>query len=1075
MISLRPNATWRLPHAGRILLLSATCFSAAVQTRAAASVQSSELRFAHLTTSDGLAENNVVAIPQDRRGFMWFATGEGLNRYDGNSFVVYKNNPADPGSLSHNFIRDLVEDDDGYFWVAAHPGINKFDPRTERCTRYLPDPRNPNSLGSDAVWRITRDSHGYLWLAEDTGVDRLDPRTNTFTHYRTDDTGQFVGRINRVIEDSRGEIWFVGELGLFHLNPRTAQITRPPAIARDFGAKYLYEDKSGDFWILAHSPDLELVKYDRHAERLTPYPLGPGAAGLESMTLLDDEGKGFWVPSNLGLFYFDRRTGHFTRRFQHEETNLNSLSDNSVVAIYRDRAGLLWVGTQNGGVNILDLRQEMFGTYARRPADHDSLSPGKATAIYQEPGGVLWIGLFPRALDRLDRKTGKVTHHVPLPGNATGIGTGRDINSIYKDARGDLWVGGWGAGLDRLDERTGEFKHYRHVAGDPHTLLNDNVVSIYGDPDGRLWVGQYGGVSRLDPATGQCTNYPLGPDESAGLAYTVSALHRDRSGTLWLGTWGGVLSRFDEKANTFVNHPPDPLDPHRLQGGSIGAIHEDRDEMLWLASGLGIYRYNPKDGTFRRYTENDGLPSNDVMGILEDDAHRLWISTMKGLSRFDPNTGAFRNYDTSDGLLGNDFVRGCYQHGQNGEMLFCGAKGVTAFFPDQIRDNAYIPTVVITSLRVFNRPVAIGPRSVLASAIPYVNSLTLSYRENVFSLEFAALSYANSQRNHYRYKLENFDTTWNEVDSKQRLATYTNLDPGKYLFRVQGSNSDGVWNEQGALLAIVITPPWWNTAWFRILCALICLALLWGAYQWRLRHLRHQFDITLDARVSERTRIARELHDTLLQSFQGLLLQLEVVSQMQLDRPIEAKEKLDRTIERAARAITEGRDAVEGLRESTIQTNDLAQAINALGEELAAHTGNLGSPAFRTSIEGGTRDLHPILRDEIYRIAAEALRNAFRHARANHIEAEIRYDDQQFRLRVRDDGKGMDAAAISGQGSKGHYGLPGMRERAKLIGGKLEVWSEIAAGTEVELTVPAAKSYSARRGSRAAQGFAGKA
>src|SRR5581483_2618615 len=305
MISPRPNATWRLPHAGRILLLSATCFSAAVQTRAAVSMQSSELRFAHLTTSDGLAENNVVAILQDRRGFMWFATGEGLNRYDGNSFVVYKNNPANPGSLSHNFIRDLVEDDDGYFWVAAHPGINKFDPRTERCTRYLPDPRNPNSLGSDAVWRITRDSHGYLWLAEDTGVDRLDPRTNRFTHYRTDDTRQFVGRINHVIEDRRGEIWFVGELGLFHLNPRTAQITRPPAIARDLGAKYLYEDKSGDFWILAHSPALELVKYDRHAERLTPYPLGPGAAGLESMTLLDDEGKGFWVPSNLGLFYFD--------------------------------------------------------------------------------------------------------------------------------------------------------------------------------------------------------------------------------------------------------------------------------------------------------------------------------------------------------------------------------------------------------------------------------------------------------------------------------------------------------------------------------------------------------------------------------------------------------------------------------------------------------------------------------------------------------------------------------------------------------------------------------------------------
>jgi signal transduction histidine kinase/ligand-binding sensor domain-containing protein len=1042
----------------------------------AAAAKSRDLKFAHLTTSDGLAQNNVVAILQDARGFMWFATGEGLNRYDGNSFVVYKNNPNDPGSLSHNFIRDLVEDDRGYLWVVAYPGINKFDPTTERCTRYLPDRRNPNGLGSEAVWRITRDSRGYLWLGEDNGVDRLDPRTEIFTHYRDDDTGRFVGRVNHVIEDRHGEIWFVGELGLFHLNPQTGQITRPPAIIKDLGAKYLYEDKAGDFWLLAHSPVVELIKYDRRTGRLTEYPLGPGAAGLESMTLLDDGGKGFWVASNLGLYYFDRHTQQFTRRFRHDDTNPNSLSDNSVVPIFRDRAGLLWVGTQNGGVNVLDFQQEQFGHYTHRPADPDSLSPGKATAIYQEPDGILWVGLFPRALDRLDRKTGKITHFLPGPENENNLGKGGDLTSIYKDARGYLWIGGWGAGLNRFDERSGQFKHYRHDPADPHSLLTDNVISIYGDPNGQLWVGQYGAVSRFDPVTAQFTNYPLGPDESAGLAYTVSAIHRDHSGTLWLGTWGGVLCRFDDKAKSFVNYPPDQHDPHRLQGGSIGAIHEDRAGTLWLASGLGLYRYNREDGTVARYTENQGLPSNDVMDILEDDAGKLWLSTQNGISRFDPKAETFRNYDVSDGLPSNDFSRSCSQHGQNGEMLFCGSDGVTTFSPRSIRDNPYVPPVVITSFRIFNKPVPIGPRSVLKKAIPYVNSLTLSYRDNVFSFGFAALSYANSQKNRYRYKLDNFDPAWNEVASKESLATYTNLDPGKYVFRVQGSNSDGVWNEKGLSLTILITPPWWNTSWFRILCAVLVLGSLWAGYQWRLRRLRRQFEIALDARVGERTRIARELHDTLLQSFHGLLLQLEVVSQMQLDRPGEAKQRLDKTIERGARAITEGRDAVQGLRESTIQSNDLALAINALGEELAADPGNHGSPAFRVAIEGEPRDLHPLLRDEIYRIAAEGLRNAFRHAHAKQIEVEIRYDDQQFRLRIRDDGKGMDEAVVSGHGSKGHYGLPGMRERAKLIGGKLEVWSEISAGTEVELTVPADKAYStARRSSRFAQRFAGKA
>jgi ligand-binding sensor domain-containing protein len=539
----------------------------------------------------------------------------------------------------------------------------------------------------------------------------------------------------------------------------------------------LYEDKPGNLWMLAHSPVLALAKYDRQAGRLTQYPLGQGAAGLESMALLDDGGRGFWVPSNLGLYYFDRRTEHFTRHFEHEETNPSSVSDNSVVAIHRDRAGLLWVGTQNGGLNILDIQQEQFGHFTYRPGDRDSLSQGKATAMWEEPGDVLWVGLFPRALDRLDRKTGQITHYVPGSESATSLGTGSDINAIYKDARGYLWVGGGGAGVDRLDERTGEFKHYRHVPGDAHSIRTDNVVSIYGDRDGELWVGQYGAVSRFDPATGQFTNYPLGPDESAGLAYTVSAVHRDRSGTLWLGTWGGVLSRFDEKANTFVNYPPDRHDPHRLQGGSIGAIHQDQAGALWLASGLGLYRYNREDGSFNRYTENDGLPSNDVMGILEDDAGRLWISTKKGISRFDPKTRAFRNYDASDGLPGNDFARGCYQQGENGEMLFCGSNGVAAFFPATIRESTYVPSVVITSLRIFNKAVPIGPKSALKRAIPYLDSLTLSYRDNV-----AALSYANSQKNRYRYKLETFEPGWNEVSSKQRAGYLHQSRPRKIRF-----------------------------------------------------------------------------------------------------------------------------------------------------------------------------------------------------------------------------------------------------------------------------------------------------
>src|SRR5271157_1003828 len=799
-----------------------------------------DLRFTHLTSSDGLSQDHVYVILQDHRGFMWFATEDGLNRYDGNAFVVYKNNPNDPGSLGANFIQDVLEDDHGYLWVAAFPGVNKFDPATERTTRYPHDPNNPNSPSGDSVESIARDSRGFLWFAtSDGGLDKFDPVRETFTHYRNDSDGKFVGKIDRVIEDSHGEIWFVGERGLFHLNQQTGQIAHPPGTMNGLSAGYLYEDNVGSFWMLARTPIVGLVKYDRRKEQYTEYPVGSGAVEISHSRLLDDGGNGLWVPSSLGLYYFDLRTERFTYRFRHDETNPDSLSDNSVVQIYRDRAGLLWVGTEDGGVNILNFQQEQFGRFMHRPGDPNSLSPGRVTAIYEDPGGVLWVGFFPRALDRLDRKTGRITHYIPDPENPNALGKGSDLNSIYKDARGYLWLGGWGAGVDRLDERTGQFKHYRHNPGDPGSLISDNVLSVYGDRSGRLWVGHQGGVSLCDPETGRFTNFRLGPNTWES---SVSAIYQDRSGMLWLGTWDGVLSRFDDKTKTFVNYMPDSRDPHKLQGGYIGAIHEDRAGTLWVGTSVGVCRYNRQNETFTRYAESQDLPtlSNYITGLLEDATGRLWLGTKKGISRLDPQTGTFRHYDVSDGLAGNEFYSHCYQQGQNGEMLFCGSKGITAFFPENIRDNPNVPPVVITSFKIFNKPVPIGPESVLKKAIPYVDSLTLSYRDSVFSFEFAALSCANPRKNRYRYKLEGLEPGWNEVGSTQRLGTYTNLDPGSYVFRVQGSNSDGVWNEEGVSLPILITPPWWRTNWFRALCAAILLAALWAAYQFRVYQLQRE-------------------------------------------------------------------------------------------------------------------------------------------------------------------------------------------------------------------------------------------
>jgi signal transduction histidine kinase/ligand-binding sensor domain-containing protein len=1018
-------------------------------------VPAKDLKFTHLTTNDGLSQGDVTAILQDRRGFMWFGTRDGLNRYDGNAFVVYKENPHDPDSLSANYVQDLMEDDQGYLWVATLTGgADKFDPRTERFTRYRHDLSNSNTISGDSVYSIARDNHGYLWFGTgDTGLDRFDPATETFTHYRNDNQGAFVGKITHVVADKQGDIWFVGAQGLFHLKVATGEIIHLVAKG-GVAADYVYQDSEGSLWMLTWSPTVGLAKYDPRTERLTKYPVGAGAVGVANSRLWPDGQNGLWVASSQGLYHFDRRTERFSYRFQHNESNPDSLNDNTVVSVYEDRGGLLWVGTENGGLNVLNRRQEQFGLYRHRPGDSNSLSPGKVTAVFEEPGGVLWIGFFPRGLDRLDLRTGLVTHYVPGQENDRSIGKGSDLNSIYKDTHGYIWLGGWNSRLDRLEERTGRHKHYRHNPSDPNSLISNNVLSIYGDRNGQIWVGQEGGISRFNPSTDGFSNYRPIADNPASLGNNIGTIYQSHFDVLWLGSWGGVLSRFDDGTKTFVNYMPDPHDVHRLNGGGINAILEDGTGTLWLGAWDGLYRYNRQNSNFTRYTDSQGLPSSAIQGILEDKLGRLWLSTKKGLSRFDPKTETFRNYDVSDGLQDDEFSQGAYAQGADGKMFFGGSNGFNVFLPESVRDNPYVPPVVITSFKIFNKSVPIGPKSVLTKAISYADGLTLSYRDTVFSFEFAALSYANSQKNRYRYKLENFDPNWNEVGSRHRLATYTNLDPGKYVFRVQGSNSDGVWNDEGASLPITITPPFWKTNLFRALCAALFVALLWVAYQYRVQRLQHEFEMTLDARVGERTRIARDLHDTLLQSFHGLLLRFQTASQLLPGRPLEAKEKLDSAIEQAADAITEGRDAVQGLRASTLEANDLAEAINTLGEELSSESAEKHSVAFRVAVEGEARNLHPIIRDEIYKIAAEALRNAFRHSQAQQVEVEIRYDNEQFRLRVRDDGKGIDRAVLSGDGVEGHYGLHGMRERGTVIGGKLTIWSEVDAGTEVELRLP---------------------
>ena len=504
-----------------------------------------------------------------------------------------------------------------------------------------------------------------------------------------------------------------------------------------------------------------------------------------------------------------------------------------------------------------------------------------------------------------------------------------------------------------------------------------------------------------------------------------------------------------------------PASLHALRDDLVPAVHVSGSGVVWAGTQNGLNRFDPASGAFTSYDEKDGLAGNAVSCILEDEQGALWMGTNGGLSRFDPGTGRFTNYSAADGLPGNDLTAwgSCFKS-PNGEMFFAGFSGGVAFYPDRLDTTRYAPLVALTEFRLSGIPVGVGGRSPLSKTVSYTTRMRLSHEQNALSLEFSALSYRNPASNRYRYKLEPLENTWHEAGSDERLATYTTLPAKLYTFYVQAATSRGGWSEPGVRLEIEILPPLWRTAWFEALCGALVLALVWGLHRTRLYQLTREFHAQLEGRVEERMRVARELHDTLLQSFQASLMQMQATRDLFSRRPEQAAHNLDDAITMAAGGIAEGRGAIQELRSQPPVQDDLAKVLTVAGQDLARSQEWKERPVrFRVEVEGERKPLKPLIQDEVYRITRELLRNAFTHSQAGQIETAVHYDPHLLRLHVRDDGKGIDPEILKAGGRDGHWGLAGVRERAKRIGARMDFWSEAGSGTEVQLTVPASIAY----------------
>jgi ligand-binding sensor domain-containing protein/signal transduction histidine kinase len=970
------------------------------------------------TRRDGFSIGAIFAIAQTPDGYLWLGSESGLYRFDGIHAVRW----LPPGGHELRAAPyALLVTRDGTLWIGTFAGLLSWN--GNKLIEY-------SEIGDVFITSLHEDREGTVWagiLFDSRGKRKArlcSVRTGQVQCHGEDGVlGSFVWSLG---EDSAGNLWVGAESGLWKWNPGAPK--RYPTEARVAGMVYAGD---GALTFGIDSAGLKQVI----ADKLEPVPIySPrnrnallSAGEIDTNKLLRDRDGGLWIGTHQrGLIHIHNGKTDVFRKS-------DGLSGDVTCSLFEDHEGNIWFASSQGLDRFRELPVATIST-------KQGLSGDATLSVVAAKDGSIWVGTH----DGMNRwNDGQIT----VFRKGTGL-PDNHVQSLFQDHRGRLWTY-TGHGLVYFENGKAVL-----VNGVPSAT----IFSIMGDSADNLWLSGDKGLSHLFHEK-VVETFPwsvMGRHQEARVA-----LFDLKNGGIWFGFWldGGVLYFKDGKVRASYT-PTDGLGK-----GAVSGLQLDSEGALWAATEGGLSRIS--DGHVATMSSSNGLPCDRTFWSIEDNDHSLWLNTQCGLVRItrkdldswiaDPKRRIETTlWDATEGVsLNANYYNPAVVKSQDGRLWALG-DGIVVVNPHRLAFNKAPPPLHIEQMVADKKTYW---QYITGTA---AEKLRLSPRIHDLVINYAALSLVAPEKVHYKYKLEGQDTDWREVVNVREVH-YSNLRPGPYRFRVIASNNSGVWNEQGDTLEFSVAPAYYQTNWFRGLCVLAFSSLLWAAYEYRVRRLQHDFEMTLEGRIGERTRIARDLHDTLLQSFHALLLHLQAASQLLPERPLDAKVKLERTIEQVETAVTEGRDAVQALRASTSESNDLAKAISTLGEELKAASNNV-EPQIRVVVEGESRNLHPIVRDEVYKIAAEGLRNAFRHSHARQIEVEVRYEREQFRLRVRDDGRGVDKALLSGLETAGHYGIRGMRERATVIGGKFVVWSEIDAGTEIELRIPGWKAYAKQAG-----------
>jgi PAS domain S-box-containing protein len=784
--------------------------------------EGNDIRFQRLSADAGLSQTRVNSVVQDKLGFIWFGTQYGLDRFDGYRVKVFKQEPGRPGSLSCVYVRSLLVDRAGTLWVGCDRFLDRFEPVTETFAHYRIDMDSSDQL-SVPIERITEDRAGKLWLATDNGLYRFDPdtgRTIRYFHEPRDPASIASTRVHDAEVDREGRFWVASDAGLEEFDRKTGKVVRRLPLQAKINS--FHEDKFGIFWIAVGNQACGLATWNPQTNVVKCHSLlfrmrGTTFKALVS-AILEDRNDTLWFSSTGGLLKLDRVHNTIVR-YHNNPLDAESLESDSLIYLYEDHEGNIWTCFQATEPNFFSERPPPFEAFTyQRGVLLDPL----VTSIYEDHHGILWIGSM-GGLNRIDRRSG-TNIAVPRINN--------EIMTMIENPQGVLLAGTFQKGLERIDPETGKRTPYSTWSANHYS----DIMRLIYDREGNLWAAEYGGLGRFDPTTGGFTMYA--PDNRRMVHF--QEVKEDRHGFIWLGAQEG-LYRFDPRTTRFRLYEHQTDEPSSLSDDRVNSIYFNHRGTLWLGTQNGLDRFDPATGTFRNYYEKDGLAGDVVSCILADKHGVLWMSTNNGLSSFDPQSQKFQNFSTADGLSGQDLTGwgACYQS-PSGEMFFGGFGGATAFHPSRIVKSSFVPKVVLTDFRLWGDPVPIGSGSPLKQSITYTHFIRLSHRQNMFSIEFSALSFFNAETNRYRYKLDGFDRSWHQVGSDQRIASYTTLPAGSYTFEVQGATARGPWSEPGVRLRIEILPAWYQTVWFRILLAAAFLGFLWTLYHLRIWKLRER-------------------------------------------------------------------------------------------------------------------------------------------------------------------------------------------------------------------------------------------